>query len=142
MSHFTLINLLPWHIQVMTPSGRTLNIGHCLCRISSLEGTNFAAIACLTLGPSRGMHRVTLPIVTLGTILPQDSEFFSIKLHSETQSVGRLGVNPPDMPRIKQVKENALHTPHPHIIICTSFISSIDYYVFIVLQCHLNDHLC
>ena len=32
--------------------------------------------------------------------------------------------------------------PHPHIIICTSFISSIDYNVFIVLQCHLKDHLC
>ena len=30
--------------------------------------------------------------------------------------------------------------PHPHIIICTSFISSIDYNVFIVLQCHLKDH--
>ena len=28
--------------------------------------------------------------------------------------------------------------PHPHIIICTSFISSIDYNVFIVLQCHLK----
>ena len=32
--------------------------------------------------------------------------------------------------------------PHPHIIICTSFISSIDYSVFIVLQCSLKDHLC
>ena len=32
--------------------------------------------------------------------------------------------------------------PHPHIIICTLFISSIDYNVFIVLQCHLKDLLC
>ena len=31
---------------------------------------------------------------------------------------------------------------NPYIIICTSFISSIDYTVFIVLQCHLKDHLC
>ena len=31
--------------------------------------------------------------------------------------------------------------PHPHIIICTSFISSIDYNVFIILQCHLKDLL-
>ena len=29
---------------------------------------------------------------------------------------------------------------HPHIIICTLFISSIDYNVFIVLQYHLKDH--
>ena len=32
--------------------------------------------------------------------------------------------------------------PHPHIIICTSFISSIDYNFLIVLQCHLKDILC
>ena len=32
--------------------------------------------------------------------------------------------------------------PYPHIIICTSFISSTDCPVFIVLQCHLNDHWC
>ena len=31
---------------------------------------------------------------------------------------------------------------HPHIIICTSFISSIDYNVSSVLQYHLKDHLC
>ena len=31
--------------------------------------------------------------------------------------------------------------PHPHIIICTSFILSVDYKVFILLQCH-KDHLC
>ena len=30
---------------------------------------------------------------------------------------------------------------HPHILICTAFIPSIDYDVFIVLQCHLKDHL-
>ena len=32
--------------------------------------------------------------------------------------------------------------PHTHIIIFTSFISSIYYNVFIVLQCHLKDQLC
>ena len=63
----------------------------------------------LALGLLRGMHGVTLPIVTLGTIRPEDSgaarnaTSFSIKLHSETQVSGRLGlclgVNPLDMPR-------------------------------------------
>ena len=47
-----------------------------------------------------------LPIVTLGTIRPEDSG------------------------AAQNAKE--FH-PHPHIIICTSFISSIDYNVFIVL---------
>ena len=32
--------------------------------------------------------------------------------------------------------------PHRHIIVRASFISSIDYNVFVVLQCHLKDHLC
>ena len=50
---------------------------------------------------------VILPIVTLGTIRPEDSgelrempQSFSIKLHSETQVSGHLGVDPLDMPRI------------------------------------------
>ena len=48
---------------------------------------------------------VILPIVILGTIRPEDSGAarnateFSIKLHSETQVSGRLGVYPLDMPR-------------------------------------------
>ena len=56
-----------------------------------------------------------------------------------------LGVDPLDMPRAPY-RENALSithhapSPHPHIIICTSFISLIDYNVCIVLQCHLKDH--
>ena len=33
-------------------------------------------------------------------------------------------------------------SPHPHIIICSSFISSTDYNVVIVLQCQIKDHLC
>ena len=60
---------------------------------------------------------------------------FSIELHRETQVPAIwacLGVDPLDMPR----------TPYrASTIICTSFISSIDYNVFIVLQCHLKDHL-
>ena len=51
-----------------------------------------------------------------------------------------LGVNRLDMPRpTYQAKENALNNPHmpyhpdPHINICKTFISSIDYNVFIVL---------
>ena len=31
-------------------------------------------------------------------------------------------------------------SPHPHVIICSSFISSKDCTVFVVLQCHLNKH--
>ena len=49
------------------------------------------------------MNGVTLPIVTLGTIqiaelrdLPRS---FNIKLHSESQVSGCLGVDPLDMPR-------------------------------------------
>ena len=56
-----------------------------------------------------------------------------------------LGVHPPDIHitgRAKKMLSITHHTlsPHPHIIICTSFISSIDYNVFIILQCHLKDH--
>ena len=57
---------------------------------------------CLTLGLSWGMNGISLPIVTLGTIRPDDKEMprgFSIKLHSETQMSARLGVDPLDMPR-------------------------------------------
>ena len=78
---------------------------------------------------------------------------FSIKLHSETQVSGHLGMSGGRSPRHAQnplpgERRKTLsithHTlsPHPHIIICTSLISSIDYNVFIVLQCHLKDHLC
>ena len=55
-----------------------------------------------------------------------------------------LGVDPLDMPRTtysgeqRKMLSTTHHalSPHPHIIICTSFISSIDYNVFIILQCH------
>ena len=74
---------------------------------------------------------------------------FSIKLHSETQVFGRLGMSGGKSPRHAQNplsgerrQPTMPYHPHPHITICTSFISSIDYNVFIVLQCHLNDHLC
>ena len=60
---------------------------------------------------------------------------FSIKLHSETQVSGRLGMSGGRSPR------HALPPPPSHHHLYT-FISSIDYKVFIVLQCHLKDHLC
>ena len=61
------------------------------------------------------MNGVTFAI----SVAVRNATEFSIKLHSETQVSGRLGVNPQDMPR-------------------TPYRAS----VFIVLQCHLNDHLC
>ena len=78
---------------------------------------------------------------------------FSIKLHSKTSEVsGRLGMSAGKSPRHAQnplsdeprkmlsITHHA-PSPHSHIINCTLFISSIDYNVFIVLQCHLNDHV-
>ena len=60
-----------------------------------------------------------------------------------------LGVNPLDMnPRnplsgewkkTLLILHNAL-SPHPHIIICTSFILWTDYTVFNALLSHSNDH--
>ena len=47
------------------------------------------------------MNGVSLPIVTLGTIRPDDREMpssFSNKLHPETRMSARLGVEPLDMP--------------------------------------------
>ena len=50
-------------------------------------------------------ERVILPIVTLGTIRPEDTELcemprsFTIELHSETRVSGYMGVDPLDMPR-------------------------------------------
>ena len=72
---------------------------------------------------------------------------FNIKMRNETQVSGRLGmsgaclgVDPLD---IRLANENALNNPPcPITPICTSFISWIGYNVFIVLQCHLKDHLC
>ena len=69
---------------------------------------------------------------------------FIIKLYSETQVSGRLGMSGGISPRHVQnplsgerrktlsITHHALSHPHPHII-CTSFISSTDYNVFIVL---------
>ena len=54
---------------------------------------------------------------------------------------------PPDITLIGRVKENTLNNPlspitqlYPHVIICTSFISSRDCTAFIVLKCHLYDY--
>ena len=81
----------------------------CSSRISAGAGVGRGslkqpAIECLTLGPSRGMNGVTLPIVTLpivtlGTIRPEDSEAARFKLHSETQVSGRLGMSGGKSPR-------------------------------------------
>ena len=123
------------------------------------NGNSVFDIRSLTLDEWSYSERIIPPIVNLGTIrsrmaglciMPQS---FSIRLHSETQVSGRLGMfggrstrhgqNPLSGERRKtlSVTHHAL-SPHPHIIICTSFISSIDYNVFIVLQCHLKDLLC
>ena len=80
---------------------------------------------------------------------------FIIKLYSETQVSGCLGMSGGISPRhvcpeplIGQAKENALNNPPcPITPTLTSssvhhFISSNDYNVFIVLQCHLKDLLC
>ena len=78
------------------------------------------------------------------TELREMPQSFSIKLHSETQVSGRLGLswgrsrrhaqNPLSGERRKtlSITHHALSPPPPppHIIICTSFISSIDYNVF------------
>ena len=59
----------------------------------------------MTFGLSRGMNGVTLPIVTLGTIRPEDSGAaqnateFSNKLYSETQVSSRLGMSGGRSPR-------------------------------------------
>ena len=74
---------------------------------------------------------------------------FNMSLHSETQVSGRLGMSGGRSPRHAQnplsgeqrkmlwITHHALSPPPSHII-CTTFISSIDYNVFIVLQCHLK----
>ena len=76
---------------------------------------------------------------------------FSIKLHSETQVSGRLGMSGGrslDMPRTPYRASEGKRSQYPTmpitptLIICTSFILSIDYNVFIILQCHLKDLLC
>ena len=123
----------------------------------------------MTSGLSRGMNGVTqreLYFILLfwGLSDPRIAELremprsFSIKLHSETQVSGRLGTSWGRSPRHAQnplsgerrktlaITHHALspppYHPHPLIIICTSFISSSDYNVFIVLQCQLKDYLC
>ena len=111
----------------------------------------------LTLDLSRGMNVVTLPIVTLGTIRPEDSgaarNASALNCTAEPKSSAVwacLGVDLLDMLRTlycaskgkRSQKPTMPYQPHPHITICTSFISSIDYNVFVVLQCHLKDNLC
>ena len=96
---------------------------------------------------SRGMNRVTLSYCYSGEYLPRVSALNCIAKPKFPAVWACLGVDPLDIPepRAREGKRAQKPTmpyhPHPHIIICTSFISSIDYNVFIVLQCHLNDHL-
>ena len=92
---------------------------------------------CLTLGLSRGMNGVTLAIVALGTIQPEDSgaadRVPALNCVAKPKSLAVwacLGVNPLDMPRnpygASEGKRSLLPTmpylPQPHIIIFTSFI--------------------
>ena len=76
---------------------------------------------------------------------------FSIKLHSETQVYGRLGMswgrhaqNPlsGEQRKTLSITHHALSPPPSHHHLYIIFIPSIDYNVFIVLQCHLKDLLC
>ena len=73
---------------------------------------------------------VILPIVTLWTIRPEDSGVSALNCTGKSQVSVRLGMSGGISPRHTH---HAL-SPHPHIIICTSFISSIAYNVFIILQ--------
>ena len=59
----------------------------------------YPAIECLTLGLSREMNGVTLPIVTKLCVMPRS---FNIKLHCETQVSGRLGMSGGKSPRHAQ----------------------------------------
>ena len=82
------------------------------------------------------MNGITLPIVRLGTIRPEDSEMpqiLTIKLHSETQVSGRLGMYGGRYPRhtqfthyllIGRAMENA-HNNSPCPIIPTLTSSSV-----------------
>ena len=74
-----------------------------------------------------------LAIVTLGTIRPNDSGAAFKQKNRVSGGLGMPEVKPLDMPKtpiIERVEENTLKThhalsPHPHVINCTSFISSI-----------------
>ena len=137
----------------------------CSCRISAGAGVGRGSlkqptIACfMTLGLSQGMNGVTLPIVLWGLSDPTIAELremprsFSIKLHSETQDSSRLGMSWGRSPRHAQnplsgerrktlsITHHALSPPpshhHLYIIHIINWLQR-----FIVLQCHLNDHLC
>ena len=88
------------------PGSSAQQRSQCSTRISAGAGVGrgslkYPAIACLmTLGLSRGINGVTLPIVTLGTIRPEDiaelrkmPRGFSTKLHSESQVSNGLGMS-------------------------------------------------
>ena len=80
-----------------------------------------------------------------GINIPEDSG--AVICIAKLKSPDRLGVNPLDMPRTPYRASEGNHSqsphhalsPHPHIVICTSCISSMDCTGFSVLQCHLND---
>ena len=120
----------------------------------------------LTLGLSRGMNGVTQKELSFLLLLwglsdPKIAELremprcFSIKLHSETQVFGRLGISGGRSPRhalrhaqnpLSGERKKTLSITHHALSLTSSsvhhFISLIDYNVFIVLQCHLKDLLC
>ena len=107
-------------------------------------GLNLPAIECLTLGLSLRMNGVTLSYCYSGIIIPEDSG--AVFCIAKPKSPDRLGVNPLDMPRTPyrasegnplSITHHAI-SPHPHIVICTSCIASMDCTGFSVIQCHLT----
>ena len=89
-------------------------------------------IECLTLGLSRGMKKVTLSYCYSGNYPTQGyaksngvSALNCIANPKSPTVWACLGVNPLDIPRkTLSITHHAL-SPHPHVIICTSFTSSL-----------------
>ena len=81
-----------------------------------------------------------LPIFTLGAIRPEYSgTLFCVNKHTCLDVWICLGVNPLDMPRRKtlSITHHAL-SPHPHIIICTSFIHQRTTLFFLLITMSLK----
>ena len=124
------------------PGSSAQQRSQCSTRISAgadvgRGSVKYPAIACLTLGLSRGMHGVTqkelsFPLLLWGLSNQRIAELrdmprcFSIKLHSETQVSGRLGMSGGRSPRHAQnplsgeqrktlsITHHALSPPHSH----------------------------
>ena len=86
-------------------------------------------------------------IITLGTIGPKDSGAVFRRKKPEPLGVWAcLAVNPLDMPRtpywVSEKKHSQQPTTPDHPTLAPSSLNhtSMDCIVFIILQCHLNDH--